>query len=390
MARLWLRAGYLLFLALSWASFAEAHAVGLSRGVYQASEEGVSAALVLARAELDSVLPALDRDRNGSLSPGELTLARSELERWFVANLEVRSGEARCPGVLERAWLTEQDGLSVELRYRCPRGLHASAAVTLGFLNQLAHGHRHAAHLVSGSTARDEICFRGRSELSLARAESPPSRGSSTAALFGFVRMGFEHILVGYDHVVFLLALALTARRARSLLWVVTAFTLGHSVSLALVVFGVLSPSPAWVEPAIALSVTAVGVENLFRKPEDSTVIDRRWRLTLPFGLIHGFGFAGALQEVSIPRAELPAALFTFNLGVELGQLLLLALFLPLVLRLRRANWFTRRAVPVLSLAVVLAGVGWFVARLSPSGTPSSSLFHSPESGKNGLPREAG
>jgi len=84
--------------------------------------------------------------------------------------------------------------------------------------------------------------------------------------------------------------------------------------------------------------------------------------------LIHGFGFAGALQEVSIPRAELPAALFTFNLGVELGQLLLLALFLPFVLRLGRANWFTRRAVPALSLAVVLAGVGWFVARVSSSG----------------------
>ena len=345
-----------------WPSQASAHAIGLSRGIYQATDEGLDATLVLARAELDFLLPSLDRDQNGSVEPRELALAHAELERWFVANLEVTSGGARCPGALERALSTERDGLRLELRYQCPRNGAAEASVRLGFLNQLARGHRHAAHVMAGKAARDEIYYGDHSRLAVSRAATP-APSSKAGHLLGFLRMGFEHILTGYDHVVFLLALLLTARRLQSLLWVITAFTLGHSLSLALVVFGLISAPSSLVEPAIALSVAWVGAENLLRNRE--VAVDRRWRMTLPFGLLHGLGFAGALTEASVPHAELPAALLGFNLGVELGQLALVALCLPLVLRFGRAHWFMGRAVPAVSLAVVVAGLGWFVARVS-------------------------
>lgn len=351
-----------LFGMLCWHSFAFAHALGLSRGVYRATDDGLSASLVLARAELDRVVPALDRDRNGDFDSGELARASAELERWLLANLEVTSAGARCRGVLERASLTEQDGLGVELRYRCPHP-GAAASVSLEFLRRLSQGHRHAATLVSGGVARDEILFGDQRRFEISRAERavPPDEG--VVGLLGFVRMGFEHILTGYDHVVFVLALLLGAARAKSLFWVISAFTLGHSLSLALVVFQVIAAKADVVEPAIALSVAAVGVENLLRAR--ARAADRRWLVTFPFGLIHGLGFASALTEARIPRPELPAALLTFNLGVELGQLALVALFLPFLLWLARAHWFARRAAPALSLAVIVAGLSWFVARVS-------------------------
>jgi len=119
---------------------------------------------------------------------------------------------------------------------------------------------------------------------------------------------------------------------------VVTAFTLAHSITLALAALSIFAPSPRLVEPAIALSIAYVGVENLFVKDAR-----RRWRITFPFGLVHGFGFAGALREIALPRAQVPVALVSFNLGVGFGD----------------------RGVKVLSVAIAAAGAGLFVARLA-------------------------
>jgi hypothetical protein len=153
----------------------------------------------------------------------------------------------------------------------------------------------------------------------------------------------------------------------RALIGVITAFTLAHSITLALAVLGVFAPSPRLVEPAIALSIAYVGVETFF-------VADarRRWRITFPFGLIHGFGFAGALREIALPRAQVPVALVTFNLGVELGQLAVLAVALPLVLTVRRAPWFGDRGVKVFSAAIAVIGCVLFVARLAGRQRPTT------------------
>jgi hydrogenase/urease accessory protein HupE len=350
--------------ALAFAAPANAHAIGVSRGVYTATESGLIAEIVLARAELDTLLPTLDRNHDGALTPEELAGARAELSLWFVQHLRASSSNFACDGHLQSASLAEQDGLDVKLRYRCAEK-SSSLTVALGFLKELSHGHRHAAQIVEGSSTREEICFQGRDLLTILRA--PASEGAdsrASASGFGFLRMGFEHILSGYDHIVFLLGLILTARGVRSLLWVITAFTLGHSLSLGLVTLNVFSAPATLIEPAIALSVAYVGLENLLGLRGREQQRDRRWLLTFPFGLVHGFGFAGALQAVSVPRAELPFALLAFNSGVELGQVLLLFALLPLVLRLRPRNWFTFRAVPALSAVVIAAGMVWFFARI--------------------------
>lgn len=173
------------------------------------------------------------------------------------------------------------------------------------------------------------------------------------------VKLGVEHILTGFDHLVFLLGLILVGGRLRSLIGVISAFTLAHSITLALAALSVFAPSPRLVEPAIALSIAYVGIENLF-----VTDARKRWRITFPFGLIHGFGFAGALRQIALPRAQVPIALVSFNGGVELGQLAVLSLALPLVLALRRAPWFGERGVKVVSVAIAAGGAALFVVRL--------------------------
>jgi hydrogenase/urease accessory protein HupE len=217
--------------------------------------------------------------------------------------------------------------------------------------------------LVAGEIAVDEVTYRGHdtAEAVTQQAQSEPFKQKVGA--LGFLRMGIEHILTGYDHLVFLLGLVLVGGRFRSLFAVVTAFTLAHSLTLAFAVLGAWAPPPRVVEPLIALSIAYVGIENFFIKGAEN-----RWRITFPFGLVHGFGFAAALREISLSHAEIPSALLSFNLGVEVGQLAVLALALPLVLYLRKREWFSMRGTSALSGAVALAGVFWFLERVVRAG----------------------
>jgi hydrogenase/urease accessory protein HupE len=177
--------------------------------------------------------------------------------------------------------------------------------------------------------------------------------------LGGYFLLGIEHILFGYDHLVFLLGLVLVGGRWRALLLVITAFTLAHSITLGMAVLGVWAPSPRIVEPLIALSVAYVGVENQFVKDAE-----KRWRITFPFGLIHGFGFAGALGEIQLPKADVPKALLGFNLGVEVGQLAVMAIVLPLIMTARKRPWFEKKGVRYASYVIAGLGIVWFVARI--------------------------
>ena len=183
--------------------------------------------------------------------------------------------------------------------------------------------------------------------------------GVPSSSFRGIVALGIEHILTGWDHLLFLFGMVLMATRMRAVLKVVTAFTVAHSLSLALAVVGVLAPSPRWVEPLIALSIAYVGIENLVMKD-----LEKRWRIAFGFGLLHGFGFAGGLQDIGASKADLPLALLGFNLGVEAGQLAVLVVLLPLLALMRRSERAWWVAKPALSALVVVPGLVWFALRL--------------------------
>jgi hypothetical protein len=186
-------------------------------------------------------------------------------------------------------------------------------------------------------------------------ADGPASSSPSTGS---FVLLGVEHILTGYDHLLFLLGLLLRGGSWLSLAKIVTAFTLAHSVTLALAVLNIVTLPDRLVEAVIALSIAFVAAENIFLTP----VVSRRWVVSFCFGLVHGFGFSSALRELGLPTHGLVLSLFGFNLGVELGQALVVALALPLLALVRRAGW-ERRMVWSSSLAILLVGVILFVER---------------------------
>jgi hydrogenase/urease accessory protein HupE len=185
-----------------------------------------------------------------------------------------------------------------------------------------------------------------------------------------YFALGVAHILGGIDHLLFLAGLVLIGGRLRHLLAAVSAFTIAHSITLAASVFGMVSAPTSGIEVLIALSVAYVGIENLL-SPGAST---GRWRLTFAFGLIHGFGFAGALREIGIPLDRSAAALVFFNAGVEAGQLTVLAVALPIILRLRKLQRMRRWGVPALSGALAVVGLLWAVSRtLAPEPAVASN-----------------
>lgn len=237
--------------------------------------------------------------------------------------------------------------MQIVVRATCPAAPRA-VVVEAFFLSELPFGHKHLARAGTGETP-----------LTISRRtfSFTPEAPQAAKTRWSLLGMGVEHILTGYDHLVFLLGLLLVAASLRELLVVVTAFTVGHSVSLALATLGVFVPSARVVEPLIALSIVYVGIENLYTPR-------KRWRITAPFGLVHGFGFASALRELSLPRGELPAALALFNVGVEVGQIAVLAVLWPVVTRARRYVWFRTRGVRAISVVIVIAGFGWFASRV--------------------------
>ncbi|MEO7576736.1 MAG: HupE/UreJ family protein [Massilia sp.] len=192
-----------------------------------------------------------------------------------------------------------------------------------------------------------------------AATASPPSAGSAAS----FLRLGIEHILGGYDHLLFLAGLLLVCHRWRSALWIVTAFTLAHSITLALAGLGIVAVPSRLVEAAIAATIVYVGVDNLLRG-RDGREPGARWLLTFVFGLLHGLGFASALAGIGLPRGmQSVVPLLSFNIGVELGQLAVAAVALPLLFWLRRSPRFLKWGVPALSAMVALAGVFWLLQR---------------------------
>ena len=185
--------------------------------------------------------------------------------------------------------------------------------------------------------------------------------GSHSERFFRFLVLGIEHILTGYDHIAFLLAVLLTGGSLSSNARIITSFTIAHSLTLTLATFGVVTLPANIVEPLIAASIVFVSIENLVRRQ-----LARRWLVTFGFGLIHGLGFASILRELGIGAMGTQGAipLLSFNLGVELAQLSIAALTLPLIWRFQRRPTFMLKHVPALSLLITLAGIYWLLTRI--------------------------
>jgi len=346
--------------ALAPERLAFAHSVGVSSGEYRLDGKVLYGDIGMAGRELAHLLPAIDTDHDGSIAPEELAAGREAVARALTDGVTVQTGTRACPGSLDRAWVLEgEGGVVFQVRYTCPE-VPGRLTLAAPILEALAPGHRHLARVFRSGQPQVKVLDRAHATWTLDDGRPTSSSTKMTSAMaWSMLKLGIEHILTGADHLIFLLGLILVGGRLRSLVGAVSAFTLAHSITLALASLSLFVPSPRLVEPAIALSIAYVGVENLFVKDAS-----KRWRITFPFGLIHGFGFAGALRAIGLPHGQVPIALVSFNLGVEIGQLGVLSIALPLVLAARRTAWFGDRGVKVLSAAIALGGGALFVVRL--------------------------
>ncbi len=205
---------------------------------------------------------------------------------------------------------------------------------------------------------------------SLLRADAPtfvvPKTPLTAEVVGGYARLGVEHILTGFDHLLFVLGLMLLIADRRALIWTITSFTAGHSVTLSMAALELVSFPSALIEVAIALSIFLLAVE-LARSTEKPTLLRRYpWAMAFTFGLLHGLGFAGALMEIGLPKGDIPLSLASFNVGIELGQIgfvSLLWLLAALATRVgaKPTSWL--RQVPVYAIGSL--GVFWFLERVT-------------------------
>ena len=349
---------------------AEAHANGASYLRIEASGPGaaISASWDIAAADLELPLE-LDADGDGAFTAAEIGARRAAIMQFAASRLAMRRGDAPC-GLAMQGISTRQRGsqpyVSLQLSGACPQS--GPLAVT----SEMFFGSRGYTTLLDVQTPH----ARFPAVLSMGENRwSEPAAPSVLATLLRFLREGVWHVLVGYDHIAFLLLLLLpsvlrgtdsgwTAAPSgrevfRDLLKIVTAFTIAHSITLGLASTGAVRIPVQPVEVAIAGSIVVAGLLNLF--PAAS---GWRLRLAFGFGFVHGFGFANALREIAADGSQLAPMLAGFNLGVEMAQLMIVVTALPVLWFLSRGPRYSRRLMPALSLATALTGAVWFVGRL--------------------------
>jgi hydrogenase/urease accessory protein HupE len=192
-----------------------------------------------------------------------------------------------------------------------------------------------------------------------------PSPGAWEVVLT-YTRLGVEHILLGFDHLLFVLALLMIVRGTKRLLLTITAFTVAHSITLALATLGVVNVPGPPVEAVIALSIVFVATEILhLRQGREGLAVQKPWLIAFSFGLLHGLGFAGALAEVGLPQKSIPLALVFFNVGVEIGQLLFIAVVLLVIRLASRLPWpaIPQRAPVIIAYAIGAIASFWVIER---------------------------
>jgi hydrogenase/urease accessory protein HupE len=293
----------------------------------------------------------------------EFATEHSRIERCAAALYVVKRGGATLAPSAVQIHLSEEEDLDTTITYPAGTGDNLSFdAVHLARLQDPGYG--------ATLTATGEGVFLGQkllrandSVIEVSLATKTENAHGSQSSFGSFLRLGIEHILTGYDHLLFLAGLLIVCRSLRTTLIIITAFTLAHSITLALAALNVVTIPSRIVEPFIAATIVFVGIENLLRAKSGEPRY--RWLLTFAFGLMHGFGFASALTEAGLPPGglDLVIPLLAFNLGVETGQLTVAAVFLPVLFWLRRKQWFMRYGIPAISVIVSMAGAWWLLQR---------------------------
>jgi len=347
-----------------WSEQAAAHQVNLSTArITVGADRVVRVDIAMKGSDFDRLAGTNVYDtQTGLVRPDTLAAVSAKVADYVAAHSAVLAGDKTCrsdPGSVS----SDGDGVVVQTRWSCAQEsgrLRYRSTV----LVDIAPDARQVVLIRSGDTTFQDLLDVSRTEAALTEAPQ-----LSIVQVIGlYLEAGVEHILTGYDHIAFLIAIVLWANSLWPVVKLVTAFTVGHSVTLSLAALDIVQIPSSIIEPAIAASIIFVAAENFF-----SHNVQKRWRDTFAFGLVHGFGFASALQEFGIPKSAVIPALASFNIGVEIGQIAIVAAVIPMLMAfdrlarspIRGSHGGGRTPIAVYTLSTVIAMLGsyWFLDR---------------------------
>ena len=293
----------------------------------------------------------------GLLEPGVVAEREGAIRSLLMPRLALEAdGRRLTPGWSAPDILRDRQSLRLHLRYAVSAPPGTIGVDTVMFPYDPSH--QTFVNMYEGDTLTSQMILNaGHPRLEYFAG----SRQGVLAVVRKFMPSGVHHILIGPDHLLFLVGLLLLGGTVRHLLLVVTSFTVAHSITLSLAALSIVTPPARFIEPAIALSIVYVGADNILAKGGRDV---RAW-IAFTFGFIHGFGFANVLREMDLPRRALGWSLFSFNVGVEIGQLIVVVAVASALAALRsRSEWAGRQLAFAGSIAVIVAGAFWFVQRV--------------------------
>jgi hydrogenase/urease accessory protein HupE len=342
----------------------KAHDPGLSTGNLKLYPDRIEAVISFSIVDTGEIVE-VDKNHDGQISSNEIVEASEELKQFQPEGIELRLDDLPVSPSSIRCEFDAYDNSTVYLTF--PSKPFSKLVVRSKWLAMLQPGHRQfftvqgpsgevlAERMLSANS--DSVAI----EMDAPLAEAKPINAHQTS-FYEFLFMGIKHIWTGYDHLLFLLGLLVVTRNFGSAFKIITAFTIAHSITLAVATLNLVAVSSRMIEPLIAASIIYVGLENLLSDGAPKG----RWMLSFAFGLIHGFGFASVLRELGVGSngRSITVPLVSFNLGVEAGQIGIAAIILPLFWKLREHPMFIRRWIPVCSTIVAGLGAYWFIQRV--------------------------
>jgi hydrogenase/urease accessory protein HupE len=341
---------------------AQAHQINLSTARVTFGDDrsvGVEVGLKGSDADRLAGTRIFDAQRD-QVDPALVAVSAAPIIAYVTAHVAVTGADGRAcmPGTA--VLLPDGDGVIFRNRFSC-RNVGGDIVYRSTVLTDTDAAARQVVLIGEGDNAPQALLDSANTAVALS-APAP----SLISTLERYLVTGIEHIFMGYDHIAFLVAVVLWARRLVPIIKIVTAFTIAHSITLSLAALNFIVIPGTLVEPAIAASIVYVAMENFFTRN-----IDSRWRVTFAFGLIHGFGFAGALREIGLPTNAIAVALAAFNIGVEIGQVAIVSIVVPVLIALDRLMAVDRtkpaRAATVvyaLSALITVLGSYWFLTRV--------------------------
>jgi hydrogenase/urease accessory protein HupE len=342
---------------------AAAHDPGLSSLTIRPSASSLQATLTLSVKDAAQIAE-LDQNHDGTVTQVEFGRSRWQLEAAVAREVVITVDGKVAKNKSIRSRLDENNNVEVRLDFGAT--VVSKLEIQSNLIASLALGHRQYLQVqnLASETVFERLLSAGAHSVTVQMPHTSASMAAfeTVRSFANFLSLGVKHILTGYDHLLFLLGLLIVARGFVSALTIITSFTVAHSITLAVATLHLVQIPSRIVEPLIAASIVFVGVENLLR----GDIPNARRMVPFGFGLIHGFGFASALREAGIGSGAggIVLPLVSFNLGVELGQIMVAAVALPIIWKLRENPMFVARWAPACSAAIVVLGGFWFVERV--------------------------